>query len=342
MVGFIYFGGFCLIRQLLLRIKEARDGVPVCHAKKARDGELFEARAIGGEDTATAHAWSKVTDERTLLMTEILQATEEEDDGEREGEDGREEEEDETVDEDEDEDKTERGNMSPSTALKATTPPATSELKPDIQADSARVLSIAVLRELFHDIKEFQSTKDGRTSPVGSAPPRITFTRNVAKKIVPEWKETCISDILLLNNICLLSPKYSPSFVSSPTARVKIIALWTKAVATFHAERMTASLPPIVARIVFSFCNELRSSDVEQSLRKHMQKALAVGGGGDPVIKSMRMNEFQSVDNVADEDAEVHALLHALMEEIFDEDDLVILWYARRSSQMPEWHVLVI
>ncbi|KAJ3150532.1 hypothetical protein HDU86_006410, partial [Geranomyces michiganensis] len=208
-----------------------------------------------------------------------------------------------------------------------------------------KVLSLATLRERFGNIKKFHSAKDllfGRANlSKWARDAQSHLLKECEAGFVPSWRVADIADILLLNNIALFSAEYVPSFIAK-TNRPAIANIWTRARTAFAKERMRMSLPPSVADVVLPFCNDLCSGRAMESVLKvHLQKAMnleqAVEGMTPiavllvirsfymAITKMQRLLTFASASGFPDEDTEVHAILHTLLEEIFDDDALFIV-----------------
>ncbi|KAJ3133107.1 hypothetical protein HDU90_006450 [Geranomyces variabilis] len=139
-----------------------------------------------------------------------------------------------------------------------------------------KLLSLAILRERFGNIKQFESTKDlifegiNVSAWIRQAQSHLLSECEKGRKL--KWKVEEIADILyvlvrlgsivgyfsnsplsLLNNIVLFSRTYLPSFLAQ--ARKPAVAkLWNKATATFAEERVSMALPSSLADAVLALC----------------------------------------------------------------------------------------
>ncbi|KAI8819058.1 uncharacterized protein EV422DRAFT_131477 [Fimicolochytrium jonesii] len=210
-------------------------------------------------------------------------------------------------------------------------------------------LSVATIRERFATIKEYQSKHDFKFGGANISRWVREAQHHLYKKCVrgediPGYKMETISDILLLNNILLVSSTYLPSFIST-CDRPNIRRTWEQMRLETCKRRMDASLKGAVADVVEPFCKELRSNHpFEATWKKHLANALLRSDDGagclgdspwkvlmvissfvDALNKEKRLRTFNGA--TFDEDTNVHAILHTLMERFFNDDQMVTVWY---------------
>ncbi|KAI8590702.1 hypothetical protein BDZ88DRAFT_438073 [Geranomyces variabilis] len=225
-----------------------------------------------------------------------------------------------------------------------------------------KALSLDLLRQRFGNIKQFESKKDMMYEGVNLS----RWVRQAQGHLLslcekgqaPRWKKQDIADILLLNNIVLFAKNHPPSFIAQAN-RPKIANVWAQATAAFAEERMSLALPKSVADIRLIALVELAElhtgHSFERNMKKYAMDALAyplalskewrrltccwLSGPCTykAISKFERMSTFESTAEGADEDTEVHAVLHSLMDEIFDHPKLIMRW-ANGSSHSSKDH----
>ncbi|KAJ3156856.1 hypothetical protein HDU86_003391 [Geranomyces michiganensis] len=211
------------------------------------------------------------------------------------------------------------------------------------------LLSTTVLRQKFESIRTFVSKADfifGKANIsawVRSAQSHLM--KECLKGNVPKFKPEAVADILLMHDILIISPTYRPGFIAIAN-RPNITRLWSELVATAREERITAKFPDTVRDAVNIFCDSYRATaNFTKAWKLAMVFAFESSGENDEkdegmgwkvleivrsfwdaIQKNARHRRFLSTRKEQDEDTHVHAILHTMMEEVFNNEHIITVW----------------
>ncbi|KAJ3183021.1 hypothetical protein HDU87_007443 [Geranomyces variabilis] len=129
----------------------------------------------------------------------------------------------------------------------------------------------------------------------------------------PDWKKSDIADILLLNNIVVFSEMYLPTFVDLGAAHGFKDTMKDHLKKALNIDAPTA--------------NDIDPYDAIQKRERMQSFAIARQG----FHKQPQSEERKKTGT--DEDTEVYAVLHTLLDEVFKHPALVVRWWGKRSER---------
>ncbi|KAJ3158767.1 hypothetical protein HDU86_002447 [Geranomyces michiganensis] len=217
------------------------------------------------------------------------------------------------------------------------------------EEEAELTLSTKLLETLFKNVKAYNSKK---RFTIGATDVNLSkwfrdaqhhLLQQAKQKMTFKFKHAQICDILLFNNIALMSTEYTPSFVLE-TRNKNVPPSWRRIVRNLQKEKIAELTADGASDALVSFLQEVRrSDDFEDVFARHLGRN-AESARSESIRKGLRiLRSFKkTVDKrkafntmkigLANEHTVVHDFIHTLFEEGFADDTTAVVWTNSESA----------